>query len=316
MIFTLMLSGDLILNSQALGEATLTLSPSNFVANQPNETFTLSIEISDVSDLWSWAAVVTWNPQVISLAKNPIEGGFLTQVGYTIFLPDASQGNNALYIMSQLFGSEGANGSGILATLTFKITEPVAYSPINLANASLLSAEPDPNVSYAHLTILVNVPQPSATVSLFTGTGPLANAGDAQIVNEDTPMMFNASKTVPITNGTQFRWTFDDSGPRELDGMTPTYTFDIPGVHEVLLTVTDEQGLRSNATVAMTVRDTTPPVAVITLRDANTKATINPGQAISVGQLIDFEAYSRSYDPENGTLQLDGYTWDMGDGTI
>jgi PKD repeat protein len=196
------------------------------------------------------------------------------------------------------------------------MTEPAAYSPINLVNVSLFSSEPDPRLGGAHLNIPVDVHQPSATVSLFTGQGPIAHAGKSQTVDEDTPTMFNASHTTPITNGTQFHWTFDDNGPKKLDGIAPTYSFDIPGVHEVFLKVTDEGGLQSNATVTITVRDTTPPVAVIALQDANTYATINAGQTINVGQLITFDAYSKSYDPENGTLQPNGYTWDMGDGTI
>jgi PKD repeat protein len=151
-----------------------------------------------------------------------------------------------------------------------------------------------------------NEPQPSATVSLITGEGPLANAGDAQTVDEDTPMEFNASKTIPITNGTQFHWIFEDNGPKQLEGISPTYTFDIPGIHEVLLTVTDEQGFTSNTTVLITVNDVTPPVAVIIMQD------VASGVSIKVGQTVTFDA-SGSYDPENGTVKPNGYTWNMGD---
>jgi PKD repeat protein len=281
-----------------------------------NETFILNITVANVVDLWAWTASMTWDPRIIRPIGNPIEGPFLRHVGSTVFLPTVFEESGTLEIMSTLFVSNGASGNGTLATLTFKMTGQAYCSPIDLTNVTLFSSAMDPNLGGAHKTIPVSVRQPSATVSLSTGEGLIADAGEPQTVNEDAQITFNASGTYPVTNGTTFHWVFNDSGPVELEGIAPKYRFNIPGVHEVRLAVVDEHGRRSNATVRINVLDITPPVAAMIIRDDNTKAAIILGQTIKPDQMLSFDAFSGSYDPENGTLQPQGYTWDLGDGTL
>ena len=281
------------------------LSPASYTASEVNETFNLKITITNVSNLYKWTADVSWNPQILTLTRNPAEGDFLKQAGQTSFWVQLKQ-KNTISISDSLSGSEGVTGNGSLATLTFKIKAGASYTPVSLLNVVLYS--PD------QLTIPAEV-QAVATVSLFTGQ-LTANAGPPQIVNEDTPVTFNASLTTPITNDTSFHWTFEDNGSRELDGIVSTYMFDIPGVYEINLTVTNTKGEESNSSVSITVNDITPPVAVIVMEDANTREVISAGQVVNVDQLISFDGFTKSYDPENGTLQPGQYTWNFGDGTV
>ncbi len=313
-VFTLLLTGEQISNAQAQAGATLTLSPSNYLASQVDETFNLNITITNVNDLNAWTMDVSWDPKILQLEGDPVEGEFLTNVASTVFLFYTQQVNiGALNIGSAFLSRSGASGSGTLAKLTFKIVAAAAYSPIRLENVSIYSSESGSTFG-TRKPLAHNEPQPAATVSLLTGEGPLAHAGEPQTVNEGSPVQFNASRTIPITDGTQFRWTFEDNGTKELSGIMPTYTFERPAIYDVRLTVTDEQGLNSSTTVRITVKDITPPVAIITLRD------IAPGAQIPVGQAVTFDAL-KSYDPEyNETrnvsgLNATGYTWDLGDGS-
>jgi PKD repeat protein len=87
--------------------------------------------------------------------------------------------------------------------------------------------------------------------------------------------------------------------------MIVTYIFNTPGVYPVNLTVSDPEGRTSTDSITVTVRDTTPPVAVITL------GGLSSNHETKVGQPILFNG-SLSYDPENGTIS--SYVWSLGDG--
>lgn len=305
-LVALSISGNFPLDAQAQDGATLTFSPSSYTATAVDETYTLDLTIVDVSNLKGWTADVTWNPEILELVGNPTEGDFLTSVASTAFLSDASESGGAINLASTLITLDSASGSGTLATLTFKIVAAAAHSPVNLVNTSIVSPEPGPTTG-SYMPLPHNVLNPSATVSLTTGDGPLAHPGNPQTVNEEIPVTFNASQSTPLNEITQFSWTFDDDGLKELEGISPTYTFTKPGKYNVLLTVTNDQGLSSNSTVVITVNDTTPPVAIISLE-------VTSGTTLEVGQTVTFEAIE-SYDPENGTMKNDGYLWDLGDGS-
>jgi PKD repeat protein len=131
-------------------------------------------------------------------------------------------------------------------------------------------------------------------------------SAQTQTVNEGTQVTFNGSKTAPMEENLRFVWSFLDNGPKTLEGIIAFYTFEIPGVYSVNLTVDNSKGDKSNATIQVTVRDITPPIAVIFIE------RINPNQSIAVGQSITFNA-SQSYDPEGGKIQK--YLWDLGDQT-
>lgn len=92
--------------------------------------------------------------------------------------------------------------------------------------------------------------------------GPIANAGPDQIVDEDTVVQFDGSASMDNVMIQWYTWTFMDQGvPQMLNGPTPTYTFNEPGIYVVTLEVSDGWNPTSIDTVQITVLDVTPPTA-------------------------------------------------------
>ena len=283
----------------AQGTTILALAPSSYTAQVINDTFSINITIANVQDLWSWKVGITWEQSVLSLISGPSEGPFLKKsVGATLFLSGSKKNGSISWIADQpLYSDNGVSGSGTLATLTFRIKEDTLMSPVTLVNDTLLA----PPVGGISSTISHQVQD--ATVSL--GAAIRADAGGDQTVNESTPVMLNASGTLPKEANMTFTWIFVDRKKVELIGMIVNYTFTIPGVYAVNLTVSDPAGRTASDTITITVKDVTPPVAVITL-----DGTIQ-NQTVVVDQSVLFSGLD-SYDPKNGTIT--SYTWNLGDG--
>ncbi|MEM2103049.1 MAG: PKD domain-containing protein, partial [Candidatus Bathyarchaeia archaeon] len=103
------------------------------------DTITVKIMISDVADLYSWQAGMTFNPTVLECVPATVpedqlpsggmltafvEGEFLKQGGPTMWFPGEFN-NNMGTIVPHGCGLQGAetgiSGSGVLATVTFKV---------------------------------------------------------------------------------------------------------------------------------------------------------------------------------------------------
>jgi hypothetical protein len=277
----------------------LSLEPSNYESQAINETLTINLTVSNVESLWSWQVVVSWDPTVLGLSGNPIEGEFLGIAGPTSFVSEPTRGGSVHMICTLVSDEEGSTGSGVLATLVFRTEKETVESPINLIN-STLQASGTPHVPISHQT-------QNATVRLISGNRPVAHADVDQIVNEDTSVVLSGSRSlIPEGENATFTWSFFDREPRVLNGMNATYVFDIPGNYNITLTVEDSLGDQSNDTVHVTVLDITPPVPIIEINNLGQSRTID------INAPITFDG-SQSYDPEGGTIQA--YLWDLGDGT-
>jgi len=88
-------------------------------------------------------------------------------------------------------------------------------------------------------------------------TAPTAVAGsDAQKTEWET-YTFDGSSSSDNIGIADFTWSFQDSGSDQyLYGASPSYTFNNPGVFEVLLTVSDSSGTTDTDTVNITVNKT------------------------------------------------------------
>lgn len=121
----------LALASLAKANETTTISidpPTYEVAeSEIGETFTINIKLNDVTNLWSWKVRVNWDPEVLSLTE-VAEGPFLNSADDTLFL--GAQSGTAIEegyipeVSCTLLSSESVDGSGVLATLTFKSLSP------------------------------------------------------------------------------------------------------------------------------------------------------------------------------------------------
>lgn len=290
------------LGSIALGSMTLiSLGPAEYVCHQINETFTLNLIIENVANLWSWKTAVTWDSAVLDFVGSPQEGEFLGQGGSTLFPPPHVEKGSVPEISSTLLSDSGVSGTGVLASLTFRIKEEVVRTTIHLVNSTLLLpvSGGSTHQQIAHVTS-------DTTVSLIMGNKPVAHAGEDRTVNEDVPVVLNGSGSMEVGTNITYVWTIEGQNSTMLLGQSVVHTFDIPGKYKVTLTVSNSQGDQSNDTIVMTVNDTTPPSAVIQISNSISN------DEVKVGQSVTFSG-SGSYDSEGGKIA--SWYWDFSDGS-
>jgi len=90
-----------------------------------NTYFTININVTNVTNLWSYDFYIWWNPSLLDYTTL-VEGPFLKQGGSTQFFSRKNQTMGWIYATSTLLGqpfidSWPVSGSGTLATITFKV---------------------------------------------------------------------------------------------------------------------------------------------------------------------------------------------------
>jgi len=101
-------------------------------------------------------------------------------------------------------------------------------------------------------------------------TDPVADGGPDATISEDTAATLDGTRSADndpaFPAGATFTWTLDEAGIAVvLRGRTVTHVFATPGVHPILLDVTDAAGNTGLDLVLVTVRDRTPPVAAMAI---------------------------------------------------
>jgi len=126
------------------------------------------------------------------------------------------------------------------------------------------------------------------------------------------PLSFDGSASYD-TDGSvsSYSWDFGD-GSKGLNAIvTHVFTLAEQAARDftVTLSVTDDQGLSSDASVTVTITPAVPP-------NDRPRAvmTISPKTNIYTNQPVSFSS-SGSYDPD-GTIPTDGYSWSFGDGEL
>jgi PKD repeat protein len=83
---------------------------------------------------------------------------------------------------------------------------------------------------------------------------PLADAGDDVEIDLDGTVSFDASGSSDNVGITTYTWTFNyNQAEKELNGVDPSFTFELRGTYAVTLTVTDDAGNSHSDTVHVTV---------------------------------------------------------------
>ena len=108
---------------------------------QLNGQFTVQINVSEVQKLFSAVFTVAYDPKILEVVTQS-EGTLLKQNGAaTGFQAFNDQKKGELWIsQSRVNGAEGANGSGLLASVTFKAIGKGAAG-IGLANTNFSTKE-------------------------------------------------------------------------------------------------------------------------------------------------------------------------------
>lgn len=102
----------------------------------------------------------------------------------------------------------------------------------------------------------------TVTVEVRDLTPPVADAGEDILVDQHQSLPFNGGGSSDNVEVVEYRWTFlYDGEEKELEGVDPTFTFDLPGHYEITLKVTDGGGNLASDTMTVTVVDIEPPTA-------------------------------------------------------
>jgi PKD repeat protein len=107
-----------------------------------------------------------------------------------------------------------------------------------------------------------------------------------------------------------FSWDFGDGGRAYFAIVSHTFVLpdQVPRDFTVTLSVTDDQGLSSNASVTVTITPAIPP-------NLRPKAILTAAPTtVFTNQLVRFSS-AGSYDPD-GTIAQEGYSWSFGDGEL
>lgn len=127
-------------------------------------------------------------------------------------------------------------------------------------------------------------------------TPPIANAGQDQIINEDTIFIFQGNNSTDNIQIINYTWSIDGNN-QHLNGLNPQYIFHNPGEYNVSLEVTDAALNSASDSIIIVVNDNTKPVA-------------NAGDDIVVNQggMVNFDG-SGSID----NVEVVSYVWEFDD---
>jgi Cohesin domain len=160
----------LLVASTSLSASAISVEPATLVVT-PGQSFTLSVEISGITDLYGYQFDLGFNSSVLE-ATSVTEGAFLSTGGSTIFLPGAidNVGGSITSNADILNGAvSGVNGSGDLLDVTFQALAPGSSSVQVFNLIALNSFGQGLTVTTAGSTVSVSTPEPGTGVLLATG---------------------------------------------------------------------------------------------------------------------------------------------------
>jgi hypothetical protein len=276
-------------------------TPSYIASKSVGSTFTVSIQISDVTNLTAWTVSLAWDPSILQMQGNPTQGPFLKTVGSTVFVPAGL--SNTLGVFQSLsclmLSNNGASGTGILAQLSFSVVNTGACQ-INITSSEFDTTDSSGN--YVAIPVTISNATFTTAGPPTPAHGPTANFTpvDGSTFQLDTMLQLNASssqpgydtQTCPITN---YFWSIEylnGTTFTSLTGETPTFNVTVSGTFRVILIVT--------------ANDTQASPAPGYSSTNSTSALIN---VISSAQSVDIDVFTDKGGPEAeggsyGPLQL------------
>ncbi|MDO6472171.1 PKD domain-containing protein [Maribacter sp. 1_MG-2023] len=239
---------------------------------------------------------------IIEIIVTPSESGNIAPVALATATPlsgeaplvvdfDAigSSDDNEIISYSWNFGDGSANTTGINTTHT--------YGAVGDYNAQLTVIDAEGLTDTFTVEITVS---PSTTGNL----APIAVASATPLIGE-APLLvnFDASDSSDDNEIVTYSWNFDN-GSTTGSGIVASHTYTEEGIYEVILTVTDEEGLSDIITLEINVIAATTenqaPVAIATADPLNSQSPLT----------VNFDATASSDDNE-----IISYSWNFGDGS-
>lgn len=222
---------------------------------------------------------------------------YVGEDGDLIAVPQADVIEGTVQLTVNFTGSNSLDDVGVTEYLwdfkdgtTSTLADPVhTFETTGVFEVDLTVTDADTNTDTKSITITVN----------GTGIGPTAVASAIPTEGEaPLEVVFDGSASTDDVAIVSYDWDFIDGGTST--EVSPTYTFITPGIYEVMLTVTDVEGLTDTDIISITVNQPNlPPLAVAEATPLNGEAPLE----------VTFTG-SNSTD-DNGVVE---YAWDFGDG--
>ncbi len=244
---------------------------------------------SDFGDQWNQSVVRFSVDNEVPVAD---AGGDRTVVVDLVCTLDASDSSDNVGIVEYMWEFD----DGGVVTL-YGETVDYTFTVLGPYDVTLTVEDGAGHVSVDDVVITVSVDMP-----------PTADAGEDQTVDEDTLVTFDGSGSHDDVGIVDYTWTIPDLS-EELYGVSPTFTFETPGVYDVELVVTDTNNVSSDPdTMVVTVVDTTAPVA-----DAGEdQADVPYGDEVLLNGSLSsdnfaVDSWTWTFD-DDGPVELDGET--------
>jgi PKD repeat protein len=217
------------------------------IVHDPGDTFYVNLTVINVTDLYSYDVNLTWpglNTYPIFMSASAVSGDFFTGATSSDIKNFPDEGY-VLINITRMGSSNGVNGTGTLAVITFKVNGTMTGNCNITISYSLLQ----------NSTVLQNSTGGIITSTLVNGifyTGrPVANFTYTQeAVANKTEVIFDASAsydpdnmTAPNSGIASYYWDFGDNHNTTQNSPTFHYLYENPGFYNVNLTVTDYMNL-------------------------------------------------------------------------
>jgi len=206
------------------------VTPATGTAN-PLLTFTLDINVEDVTNLNAWEVKLKWSVSVLEFPPTVTEGPFLKSVGKTHLSVTTIMMLESIQIGVTLLEKAGASGSGTLATIVFNVLE-AGNCTLDLYDTKLLDINGNP-ITHTSEDGYFYTKKPFASFT-WSPTAPLP---------EET-VTFNASASYDPDGGAivGYAWDFGDGATGTGMVVEHAYTDYRKDPYVVKLTVTDDEG--------------------------------------------------------------------------
>jgi PKD repeat protein len=214
---------------------------------EPPSTFAVDVNVEDVTELYGWSIRMLFNPSILQVVDAELGTWLGDASGWGVW-PFLSVRNDLGYVFcGQMLNpfenpTNGATGSGNLATITFQVIG-IGVTTLELDPTALNTVIGGQNVPIDHNAedgLFDNRPVIVEPNALFDVYGQPVEA---------TPLTFDASGSNDNDDAgwiVSFEWDFDYDGMTfdvDATGMIATNAFAIEGTYTVALRVTDNDGL-------------------------------------------------------------------------